>query len=134
MLTSIVILVGGALAALVGWHLGGPVGVGVLAGYLGGAFVSGLCAARQARVLGRRPELALQTVVESLFFKGSLLILGAVALRFIEAAAARADWRAFLVSYAGAVLLVAGSQTLGHLARAAASRRSPDPLEELEAL
>jgi hypothetical protein len=135
--TTIAILVGGALAALVGWQLGGPQGVGVLAGFLCGASVSGLCAARQRQVLRQRPELLMRVMAESFLFKLAMLLMGALAFRFVEAAAARVDWRSFLLSYVGALLLVVGAATLGSLRRSGAARparRPQDLLEEPEAL
>ena len=138
MQTPIAITVAGALAAFAAWQLGGTEGAGVVAGYLCGASVSGLCLMRRRMVLRTRPDQLMRVMAESFLFKLSMVMMGALAFRFVDAAAARVDWRSFLVSYAASVVLVVGADTLaswmrGELARPRAAQ-SPDSLEELKAL
>jgi len=118
------LFLGLAAALLVSAKLGGALGGGVLAGYLLGSGLGGLGILWQRHVLLTRPEKAMQAVVLSFGAKLAALGLGAVAFRFVEAAAARADWRAFLISFAAAIALVV---PLGALdaARALSARSAP---------
>ncbi len=138
MLTSLVILAGTALSAVVAWQIGGPQGAGVLAGFLCGVTVSGLCLARQRHLLRHRPAQVLRGVAEGFALKLGFVLLGALTFRYVDAAAARVDWRSFLVAFAAAVVVVAAVGTVHALGAAAVRRRAlaavPDRLEELEAL
>lgn len=138
MLTSLVLLTGTVLSAVLAWQIGGPQGAGVLAGFLCGVTVSGLCLARQRQLLRQHPERVLRGVAESFALKLAFVLLGALAFRYVDAAAQRVDWRAFLVAFAGAVVVVAAIGTVHALGDAAGRRRAlaaaPDRLEELEAL
>lgn len=95
-----------ATAALVAWRLGGAAGGGVLSGFLLGAGFSGLSVMYQRHTLMTAPGRALQVFALCFLTKLGLLLMGALAFRYIEEAAARADWRTFLVSFAAAVAVV----------------------------
>ena len=111
---SIASLAALAVAAVVAWRLGGTLGSGVLAGFLLGAGFSGLGMLYQRHVLLTRPERAFIALGISFLAKLLVLLIGGLAFRYVEAAAARADWRSFLVSFvtAVAILLPLGSLDL----------------------
>ena len=121
---TIATLVGAIAAAVVAWRLGGSLGGGVLAGFLLGAGMSGLGVLYQRHVLLTQPSKSMQAVVVSFIAKLVAVLLGALAFRYIEAAGALADWRAFLVAYAVAVLVVL---PLGTLDAARIARRGANP-------
>jgi hypothetical protein len=111
----------GALAALaLAARPGGALGAGVLLGYFAGAGLSGLGVLWMRHVLRVRPAGFQKALVVSFLIKLAALLLGALALRFVPAAAARADWQSFLVAYAAAVAIVL---PLGSLDAAAIARR-----------
>ncbi len=91
-----------ALAA----RLGGAVGGGVALGGLTGAGLSALCYLHQRHVLATHPERALHAAVLGFLVKGAVLLLGALALRFVPSVGARVDWRGFVIAYAAAVALL----------------------------
>jgi len=95
-----------ALALVLAARLGGALGGGVLAGFAAGAGLSGLGFLYQRHVLATRPERALQAAVVGFLAKLAVLLLGALAFRFVEPAGARVDWRSFVVAYAAAVAFV----------------------------
>jgi len=103
---SIASLAGFAAAVVAAWRLGGTLGVGVLAGFLLGAGFSGLTVLFERHVLLTNPSRALQAFVVCFLAKLAVLLSGALAFRFLEAAAARVDWRSFLVAFAAAVAVV----------------------------
>lgn len=127
------LLLGLAGAAFLAWRTGGALGGGVLAGYLLGGGIAGLCVLWQRHVLSTRPERMLQAVVVSFGAKLVALLLGALSFRYLEPVAARADWRSFLVAFAAAVLVVVAFG-VPEVARAlrAASAHSPPPSAELK--
>lgn len=97
----------GALAAsVVAWRLGGALGGGVIAGFLLGAGLSGLGCLYQRHALRVRPSAMMQAVAVSFLVKLAAVVIGALSLRYVEAAAARADWRSFLIAFAAAVTIV----------------------------
>ena len=100
--TIVVLLV----AAVVAFRLGGTVGVGVIAGVLCGCSVSALGGAWQRHVFRTRPKKAFNAVLETFLFKLAFVIIGAISFRYIDAAAARVNWKSFLVSFVFAVLVV----------------------------
>lgn len=104
--THLVIIVALAVAGPVAWQLGGTLGFGVLAGFLCGASVAGLGVAWQQHVVRTRPEKVYSAHVLAFLFKLGAVLCGALVFRFVEQAAARVDWRSFLVTFAAAVLVV----------------------------
>lgn len=100
--TLAVLLVG----AVVAFRLGGTVGMGVVAGVLCGCSVSALGGAWQRHVFRTRPKKAFNAVLETFLFKLVFVTIGALSFRYIDAAAARVDWKSFLVTFAIAVLVV----------------------------
>jgi len=103
---SLASFLGFAVAALVAWQLEGRLGAGVLGGFLLGAGMSGLGVLYQRHMLITRPKQVLTALVVSFLAKLVALLLGALAFRFIPELAEIADWRSFLVAFAGAVALV----------------------------
>lgn len=95
-----------AVALSVASELGGPAGAGVVLGYCLGAGLAGLSALYTRHVLRTRPARALQAAVFGFLVKLATLVAGALAFRFLEPVAARADYRTFLIAFAGAVALV----------------------------
>lgn len=125
---SIACLAALAVAAVVAWRLGGTLGTGVLAGFALGAGFSGLGMLYQKHVLATRPERALVAFSISFLAKLFVLLVGALAFRYVEAAAVRVDWRSFLVAFAAAVAVVLplGSlDLLSGLRRTAAEHELP---------
>jgi hypothetical protein len=86
--------------------LGGTLGAGVLAGSLAGGALALAGVHMQRHVLATRPERALHAFSLAFLGKVLLLVLLGMALRFSAPLAARLDWRAFLLSYAGVVALL----------------------------
>ena len=86
--------------------LEGHLGTGILAGVLtgGGLALAGI--RLQRAVLETRPERSLHAFSLAFLAKLLALVLGGLLLRFVEPLAALADWRAFLLSYSGAVALL----------------------------
>jgi len=143
---SLATLLGLAAAALVAWRLGGTAGTGVLAGFTLGAGMSGLGALYQRHQLRVRPDRVLAATAVSFLAKLVALLVGALAFRYVDAAAARADWRAFLVAFAAAVVVVLplgvldavrGSQTppgsRGRSGGDGRRERTPEQMEPKEA-
>lgn len=113
--TTLGTLVGLAIASLVAWQLGGSLGLGVMVGFVFGATITGLTLLYQRRVMLSHPGRLMQAMLHSFLFKLAVLLLGALSLRFIQPAAERADWRSFLVAFAGAALIVLILGTLDNL-------------------
>lgn len=122
-------LVGLAVAGFVAWRLGGALGGGVLAGFLLGASLSGLGCLHQRHVLRTRPEHVMQAVAATFALKLVVLVLGGLAFRYLEPAAARVDWRGFLVAYAAAVALVLPFGALDVARSLARPARPIDPVD-----
>ncbi|MAF65830.1 MAG: hypothetical protein CMJ84_09255 [Planctomycetes bacterium] len=101
-----VILAALAVSGLVAWGLGGTLGLGVLAGFLCGASVAGLGVAWQQHVARTRPERVFGAHVMAFLFKLVAVLCGALVFRFVDQAAARVDWRSFLVAFAVVVFVV----------------------------
>jgi hypothetical protein len=111
-----------ALAALcVAWlvadRLGGPRGAGVLGGFLLGASLSALSLLHQRRVLRTRPERILAAAVLGFLVKLVVLVLSALALRYVEPLGARLDAASFLIAVGAvvALFLPCGALALGRL-------------------
>ena len=98
--------IGLLIAAAVAWQLGGTLGGGVIAGYLLGGGIGGLGVLWQKHVLETQPKNAMSAVAVSFGAKLLVLAMGGLAFRYIDAAAERADWRSFLITFAAAVALI----------------------------
>ena len=103
---TIATIVGALAAAVLAWRMGGSLGGGVLIGFLLGAGMTGLGVLYQRHMLLYRPSGAMQALVVSFLAKLAVLLMGALAFRYIEAAGQRADWRSFLVAFAAAVAII----------------------------
>lgn len=103
---SIAALAGAAAAAAVAWRLGGAAGVGVAGGYLLGAAVTLWGVERQRVAAATRPARLWQAFGAAFLAKLGALLAAALLLRFVPALAETCDWRAFLVAYGAACVLV----------------------------
>ncbi|MDP6538800.1 MAG: hypothetical protein QF903_00230 [Planctomycetota bacterium] len=104
--TPLVILAALAVSGLTAWGLGGTLGLGVLTGCLCGASVAGLGVAWQRHIARTRPDKVFGAHVVAFVFKLAAVLCGALVFRFVDQAAARVDWRSFLVTFAAAVFVV----------------------------
>lgn len=131
--TVIASLLGASVAALIAWKLGGVVGAGVMAGFLLGVGIAGLGLLYQRHALLYRPNQAMQALGVSMLAKFVTLLVGALAFRFVEAAAARADWKAFLLAYGVGVcfLMPFGARDLHATLKSIQRRRAADGQEHL---
>jgi len=111
-LTTIAILLGLCVAAVVAWQLGGPLGGGVLAGFVVGAGISALGIAYQRHVARTSPHAGMQALVIPFLAKLAALGVGVLAFRFLEPVARWADWRSFLVAFAAGAVWVVVSGTV----------------------
>ena len=78
------------------------------------------------RALSR--DRSLRSVAEMFLFKLAFLLLAALSLRYVEAAAERADWKAFLVAFVAVAALVHTTAVVDNvrlLKAGAAERRAP---------
>jgi len=117
--TTVAILAGIVLAAVVATRLAAELATGVLAGYLFGAALGLLGLAWQRHTLRTRPERTFLAMGQSFLFEIAGMLCGVLAVRFVEPAASVADWRSFALAYATAVFLciVLGSfESVRHLA------------------
>lgn len=105
-LTTAGTLIGLAIAGSLAWFIGGSTGTGLLAGFLCGASVAGLCLAWQRHVLTWHPERLVHVAVAGFLVKLATVLAGALALRYIDTQAEIADWRSFLVAFAASAVLV----------------------------
>ena len=94
------------VALVVASKLGGALGGGVLAGYLMGAGLAGISVVYLQHLLATRPERALAGSVLGFLVLLMALLFGALSFRYLAPAAERADWRSFLIAFAGAVALL----------------------------
>jgi len=110
--TTLGILATLLVGVFVATRLGGVEGMGVVAGVLCGTSVAALGAGWQRHVIRTRPKQAMTAMVQTFLFKLAFVTIGAVSFRYIDAAAARVDWKSFLVAFVVSVFLV---QTLAVL-------------------
>jgi hypothetical protein len=115
-------IAGLALAAALAWFLGGSLGRGVMAGFLCGATVTGVCLAWQRHVLAFQPERLVLTAVSGFLLKLAAVLAGALALRFIDSDAEVADWRSFLVAFAASAVLVLIPGTIENMRKLESAR------------
>lgn len=97
------------IAGVVAWQLGGAAsarGLGVLVGFGVGVLVSIWGIYFQRHTLQHRPEKASNAVVIDFAVKLVVVLAGAITLTSLPEAAARCDWRAFLLSFASVSLVV----------------------------
>jgi len=114
-LTSITTLAGLALAAGIGWSLGGSQGTGVLAGYCAGASVAGLCLLLQRKAARHRPQLLLQAVLAGFLIKAFALLALTLIVRFYAPVAGVCDALSFLLSFAVTAIAILVPATLDTL-------------------
>lgn len=105
-LQNIGTLLGFAAVALLSWQLGGSAGAGLVLGFLLGAAASGLGIAWQRRLLRTDQRRALGAFVASFLGKLILMLVCALALRFVDPLGARIGWRTFVLGFAGAVMAI----------------------------
>jgi len=112
---STTILLALPLAALLAWHLGGTRGAGLLLGGVGGMAIAALGIAWQHHIARTQPTRMLEAFVQSFLAKLAILLMGGLAFRFIEPAAARVDHQSFLLSFAASAVLILfiGAPTVG---------------------
>ena len=94
------------VAIVIAMQWGGTMGGGVLAGAALGCAFSALGALYMAHTLRTQPRLAMQTFAISFLLKMVVLVIGAVAFRFLPQAAERVDHRGFMVAYAAAIAIL----------------------------
>jgi MFS family permease len=121
-LTTAGTLIGLAIAGSLAWFIGGSLGVGLVAGFLCGASVTGLFLAWQRRVLARHPERLVHSAVAGFLVKLAAVLAGALALRYIDSEAEIADWRSFLVAFAASSVLILIPGTLENMQKLNSSR------------
>ena len=102
----VVVLAALVVALACAQRFGGALGGGVIAGYLLGAGLAGLCVLYTLHLLSTRPERVLAGQVLGFLVLLASLLLGVLSFRFVPPAAERADWRAFAISFAVAGMLV----------------------------
>lgn len=128
-------LIGLAAAIALALGLGGRDGAGVFAGFTAGSSLALALALAQRRISHARPELVLHLIGASFVVKIFVLLALTLLVRFVEPVAASLEWRAFLFSFAVAVLALLPVTTIefvrligGERERQAASVRTPDPV------
>ena len=105
-LKSLGTITAAAVAAVVGWSFGGTLGVGVFAGFLFAAAIALWGIDFQTRLARRNPSQVWLGFLVAFVTKFGGLVIGVLAVRFLEPLAARADWRSFLVAYGVTALIV----------------------------
>lgn len=88
------------------WQLGGALGTGVLVGFVSAVAVSGLGVAWLIHVGRTRPHQFLSAFAVGFSFKLIVALMGGLAFRYIEPAAARVDHRSFLLAFASVALIL----------------------------
>jgi hypothetical protein len=114
-LTSITTLAGLALAAALGWSLGGPQGTGVLAGFCAGASVAGLCLVLQRKAALHRPQLLLQAVLAGFLIKAFALLSLTLLVRLYTPLSEVCDALSFLLAFAATAIAILVPATLDTL-------------------
>ena len=96
----------------------------LLLGFVAGGALTGLGLAWQGHVARTRPEGAWAAMGLAFLIKLVGVLLGALACRYIEAVAERADYRSFLVAFAltSLVLLLLGAPSAARGLRTGASQ------------
>jgi hypothetical protein len=104
--TLITTLLSLSAAAYIAWSMGGVLGAGVLIGGLGGASAASVGVLLQVNIAKTAPKRLFGAMVAAFMIKMFAALAGALAFRFVEAAAARADWQTFLISFALSAVIV----------------------------
>ncbi len=104
--TTIACLAVLCIAGLTSTQLGSRESGGMWAGVLCGSSVTMLGASWVRHTFMHRPKRAFNAVIETFLFKMVFVMLGALSLRYIEAAAARADWKVFLVAFVVSAFII----------------------------
>ena len=95
-----------ALAAGAGWYVGGPVGVGIVAGFLAGASIAGLSLALQRWVAREKPQFLLQAVLGGFMVKAFAMLALTLIVHYVPALSAVCSSVSFLVAFAIAVIAI----------------------------
>ena len=113
-LTTLTTLTLFALAAGLGWMLGGASGTGVFAGFLAGACVAGVSLAVQRKIARDHPRYVLQSVLGGFLFKACLMLVLTLTVHYVDALAAVCSAFTFLLAFAATTLaiLVPGTHEL----------------------
>lgn len=114
-LTSITTLAGLALAAGIGWSLGGSRGTGVWTGYCAGASIAGAALLLQRWTAQHRPQFLLQAVLAGFLIKAFALLALTLLVRFCAPIAAVCDALSFLLACAATAILILVPATLDTL-------------------
>ena len=93
-------------AAFIAWSMGGVLGAGVLIGGLGGASAASVGVLLQVNIAKTAPKRLFGAMTAAFMIKMFAALAGALAFRYVEAAAARADWQTFLISFALSAVIV----------------------------
>lgn len=113
--TPVACLVVVALAAALGVHFGGRIGVGLV----GGALLGGAAALAAHRLLARSLtaefDVALKALLGAIALKAVVLLLAAGALTLVPALVEVADAPTFLLTYVATALVLTGVGSLDHL-------------------
>ncbi len=104
--TSLAIFLGLPAACVVGWSMGGALGAGAVCGFCAGAVLGGISLAWLAHTVRTRPDGALGAFVAGFAAKLGVLLAAALVLRYVEPAAARVDYRSFLLAFTVAICLL----------------------------
>lgn len=102
----LLVLAAFAVACLVAVRLDGHAASGVVLGFSLGTGLSGLSFLYTRHTLATRPARAMAAFGVGFLVKLVALLLGALAFRYVPAAAERADWRSFVVAYGASVALI----------------------------
>jgi len=89
-----------AAAAWFASRLGGVVGAGVALGGLGGASAASVGVLLQYKIAKTAPKRLFSAMVVGFLLKMFTALAGAIAFRYVPAAAARCDWESFLLAFA----------------------------------
>jgi hypothetical protein len=114
-LTTQIALLGTAAAAAAAWFTEGPVGAGILAGFLAGAATAGAASLLQHRLARLAPRWIFHALLASLLFKAGALVCAGLLLHYVPALGRAFDLGAFLLAFAVAVLLLLAPSTLDTL-------------------
>ena len=103
--TYLGVLAGLGLAAGLALRFEAQLATGIVGGYLFGAAVGLVALAWQHHSIRVDPGRAYGAFAQSFLIKLGALLVGGLTVRFVEPVAAVADWKAFMLSYLGAVLV-----------------------------